>query len=421
MTSVGALLVLLGPAIALLPEAEPPPSPTLGGSLASGTASSPGRLASGSTTFPGPLASGPGAGASRPFWPSGARHASTWTSSTARAPEVAFLPTEEAERRGSPIDPRLRRAFGQRLRTAAGRRLVERGFVVIRHETTLRALSSLGGRPCPPAGCGRLAAERLGATHFVRSLLRRLEGDVCLAQVDLHIAPSGTSLRSLEARVDPCDLDGLLVQADGLGGRLGEGPRHQPPVGLPLTSAPLPDIHLADIPEIVFRDAVRTATTPSGARQFPLDRALEHYRSQSIQIFRDENGGVRFARNGELLGECALRRAVSAPISPETDEFCEGNGWAWAFLGIPAGGLLVWASAPQLDQGQLAGFVGVALGLITAVTSGALAATRMRFGHADASGEYRSSFAELERLARSSNRSLRRELGLTEAEVGLLP
>jgi hypothetical protein len=332
-------------------------------------------------------------------------------SSTAAAggarPEVAIFPTAPAPGAGLVLRVDHRRAFSRALAAAARRRFVERRWRVVPAEATDLALAAVD-RPAE-------AAARLGARRDLTSSLRRVDGSTCEARATLRHRQR--TLRALRAPVTPCTLDRLLVRADDLGREIARGPRFRPRPTTSLSSTPLPDLHLSAIPDIRPPELTVTTTAP---RPLPLDRALAQYRETAIRVFRDPAGRLRFARRGRLIGECGLRRAASAPLTRAQREFCEGNGWIWSLVGVPAGGLLAAASYPELERGHLHGFVGVSVGVISAVTAAALALTLSELGHAPESGAYASDPEVLKRLAEQKNAQLRRELGLTAAETRLL-
>ena len=322
--------------------------------------------------------------------------------------KVLILPVEVT---GSADAPDIRRqAFQTVFEQRLALRLRQRVVVALPSAVAARALSTEACRE----DCAAAAARALGADAWTEARIERRAGALgCRILTTLRGAPEGAVLREARATLERCGPDALELQAEILADRLGVGPRRAPPVDAPLSSSPVPDLRIHDLPDVKLR-AVRTATTP---RRFPLDRALRVYRARAIAVVEDDRGRTLFVQDGRPLGECGLRQVVDAPLPPAVREHCEGNDWIWALLGVPAGGVLAAVSFPDLEGGNLHGFVGVSTGLVVASASAILGLAASRRGHAPDSGAYLTDDDALARLARAGNARLREELELSEAEI----
>lgn len=303
-------------------------------------------------------------------------------------------------------------AFTRVLRSGAHDIFRERRWSIIEGGALNLALAAAPPRPIRSGPAHRKAASRLELNAWISPRIHRhLDG--CRVEVFLMFEGDDEPQGSFRRSLTPCSLDGLVAAASVIPAALLEGPRQPWPVTVPLSATRVPDLHVRGLPDVPAV-GVATSTVPQA-----LEPSLAQYRQRAVLAFEDERGVLRFVRNGELLGECGLRRAVAAPISASTHSFCHGNDWVWAFLGVPVGGFVAWISYPDFEQGNLHGFVGFTAGVLGAVTSATLAAALMKFGTDPGEGRYLASSLELRALARGGNTRLRAELGLSEAEAKL--
>lgn len=333
-------------------------------------------------------------------------------------PVAAFHETQAdaGHEEGAPIPSGFRLAFSSELERWASTHLMERGWGFVGSS----AASVESGRP--------------EVTHVIRSRILRELGGGCRLKVSFQrMADAKAETRT--GSLKPCALDGLLLWAETSARALFTGPRIAAPVTAPFTTQFVPDLNIASLPDITLRavpeaswhrsSPVRVGPVPveptqrSRRGQVPFGRAQRAYAASAIHVFKDHGGRTRFAKDGVLLDECALRRATNAAIPSDVHTFCSGNDWVWALLGVPAGGLLAYASFPEFEQGNLHGVAGTTLGITAAIATGVLALSMMRFGHSAESGEYHSRPQDLKRLAAEENRRLREALGLSEAETQL--
>lgn len=331
-------------------------------------------------------------------------------------PRVALFPTHVREPPGglAALAPSFTQAFSDELLDAAAAVFAWRRFELVPDEELLGALAREA--ECQDSSCyGRLALE-LGANHWVASALIRAGEDLCLTRVVLFDVLREQTIRQLERDLRPCSANNLLVAAAELGQQIADG--EQAPAAITLRLTPLPVAHL-DIPDVseIARHAVDTSTR-ARTSGLSLERALELYRDQHMFIFESDDGRDYYVvRNGKLLTECDARRAATAPLPDELRDYCDGNDWEWAWLGLPAGGLLMLGSSSGLQEGDTVSVFGFGLGLITAGVTTALALLLNEDAKSAEDARYLSGREAMERLVENANAQLRRTLDLSEAEV----
>lgn len=331
-------------------------------------------------------------------------------------PRVLILPTISGEvvSREPRLDDAALSAFSREMGDAAADVFAWRRWSMVspeESETREKAEASIA--PCRTLECAKAQAGSAGATHALFSRLTRTRDGNCTAFLSLYDRVKDEESRTLKEIIAPCAADNLLSSALDLGRRIAEGPRA--PVAVTVSLTPL-DLRPLDIPDIPDVAEYATTTSTRARKGYPLDRALEIYRTQHMFVFEDETNprGFYVARDGRLLDECDARRAASAVLTSEIIESCEGNSWEWAWAGVPVGLLVTLLSADSLADGGTFSF---SFGLGLSVASAAIAT----FFNVDASpledGVHYSSREEIERMVAQSNATLRRSLDLTEADV----
>ncbi len=319
-------------------------------------------------------------------------------------------PRDEVARDKIALDAQAGLVFGAEVADAARATFLWRRWDLASAE----ALTQLGLDPlgCADDVCLESVALAAGATHWLAVHLSSNES-VCLGTVSLKDLYRGI-VKRLDERIEPCTPDRLLSAAARLGDAIAEGPRAPPRITVNLTLLTLPDLDLPDVPNVTRQvsTATRTRTGPD------LEQALLMYREQHVIAF-DEGDSFFVARGGKLLTECDLRRAASAPISPEIRNFCDGNDWEWAWIGTAAGGLVAWGSSSGLDEGNTVSVFGFGIGLGSALVCAGLAIFLDQDRQDPSEGSYFSPREDLEALVQRNNSDLRRVLDLTEAEVEL--
>lgn len=287
--------------------------------------------------------------------------------------------------------------------------------VVARRELERRGFRYSSDRRPP---CIDLSCPTLGEPDYVLVTTWTEQdadtGRACTLTVSLRRRRDNTEVGRGSGRAEPCDLDGARLLIESATARAAVGPRRPAATTAPLALTTLEDLDIPDLPDVPYYDVPTSTST-----QPPLDEALRRYAQGRIVVFEDGDT-LRFARNDVLLGECGLRQALGAPVPDRVHSFCHGNLWVWAYVGVPVGGALAAVSYPELEQGNLAGFVGFAMGLVGAVTSAALATAFMEFGTDPRDGRYATDTAVLIDLAEDGNTRLRRELGLSRTDLDLL-
>ncbi len=339
------------------------------------------------------------------------------TISKSGGPKVVFFTIESpATAVGVPVlPPATISAFAEEFSESGQRNLRFRGFSIVSEAESGRALVKAQEGACSGSQCTLTTARSFGATYYVTVKLSRPSASQCIAEAYFVALKSGYSSRDISKDVSPCTGDRLLSTAQDLGLELTHGPAIGPEVTVSLTPRTVPNIAIASIPDI-SRHYVETST--KGRRGgIALSRALQIYQDRYVTQFHDSEGQFRMAQRRRLIGECALRRIAAEPLGEEILEFCEGNSWIWASLGVPAGVLVAWASYPELEQDSMAGFLGFTLGALGAVTSGVLALTYTKFSHSPEEAKYYSPPRELSKMVFKANRQLRKDLGLSEADV----
>lgn len=323
-------------------------------------------------------------------------------------PAVVFYSGVPQDLGQGTVSSALYRTFGETLREAAAPIYVERRWRAVGFDPKSPPMV------CDLASC--FAAARIaGASTFVRTLLLA-DAPGCRLRVERHRVEGRALVRHLERRLERCGLDAIAVAARDLGRALATGPRFGWAPTEDLTPVTLAELYVPSIPDVTLR-SVRTSSL---ARERPLADALQRWSQSAITVFDDEEGRARFALRGHLLDECDLRRVVGQRPTPEQTAFCDGNHWAWLLVGVPVGGLLAWASSPEMDRGSIGGFAGVSVGVLGAVTTGVLGLTLMRQGHGPESAEYHSRPETLRALAEDYNAKLRSKLDLSVLETETL-
>jgi hypothetical protein len=333
------------------------------------------------------------------------------------APLLAIYPSRVVETTrtdAEPISKERTLGFSSELGESAGAVFDWRRWEIAPIADVERAVSE-SDEECTSPGCRGRVAAMIGATHWMESTLTDLGKKVCRAEVRLYELPSNVLARSEIKDVRPCISDNLVAAALELGQKIAEGPRAPVQVTLNLTDL---EVRSIDIPDVGEVRKIHTATAAKTRRGYELDRALEIYRAQHMIIVEDQ-GETFIARNGKLLTECDARLAASAPLPTEIREYCFGNDWDWAWLGLPAGGLIALGSFSGFQDGDLMGVVGFTIGLGSAITSAALAIALNENEKKPEAHVYVSSPEDLAVLVDKANDELRRTLDLTEAEVEL--
>lgn len=344
------------------------------------------------------------------------------TATTARhrydGPAVAIFPayTPPLVAGRSTVDEQRVRAFGAQLATAAGKVFAWRRWTIVPDTELADAIeaTTVDG-PCQDDLCYARIGHRVGATHaMIASLIAPREG-TCRARVAYYDLASAALLEHVDRVIAPCSDDNLLAVSSQIGQTLADGPRAPVRVTLNLTSRTIPVLDIPDVEEVP-RYIVETSTRTD--RVFELERALEIYEQQHMFVFDSDDGDTYYiARGGRLLSECDARRVASAPRPDAMTEFCDGNDWEWAWLGVPFGGLVMLGSSSSFDDGGFVGVVGMGIGGIVAIASAAVAIALNVDAKDPRDGEYYSVRAEVEAIVKSANEKLREQLDLTEAEV----
>jgi hypothetical protein len=216
-------------------------------------------------------------------------------------------------------------------------------------------------------------------------------------------------VRILEERIAPCSAQRLLERGEDLGRRMAEGPPAERTVSLELTPLEVPSIDIPDVPDV---ELVATATRSAS---LTLEKALEVYRLQSMQLHEDPAGRIYIARAGRLLDDCSMLRAASRPIPEAIESRCDGNLWELGWLTLPVGGIAVVPTAADLDDTAVPFIASVAF----AVTGPLLALLFDEDELDPAAGEHVLPREEIEQVVADSNAELRRSIGLTEADVAI--
>ncbi|MEQ9501964.1 MAG: hypothetical protein RIT81_34140 [Deltaproteobacteria bacterium] len=333
-------------------------------------------------------------------------------------PAVAIFPsyTPELVRGLLPISEARRRAFGAELGVAASEVLDWRRWFVIPDADLAEAIAegTINGE-CQDDLCFAEIGVRAGATHALISSLVAPRPNTCRVNVTLYDLLGAEVISEVERAVAPCSDDNLLSTASDIGRTIVDGPRAPVRVTLNLTPRTLPTVDIPDVPDVP-RYIVDTSSRTD--RVFELERALQIYEEQHMYVFDSDDGETFYiARGGRLLSECDARRVASAPRTPEITEFCDGNDWEWAWLGVPFGGVVMLGSYGNFLDGGFVGVIGMGIGGILTVTSAALAIALNVDKKDPRDGTYYSSRKQIEAIVKDSNAGLRKQLDLTEAEV----
>ncbi len=346
---------------------------------------------------------------------------STSTTSALRryvGPAVALFPsyTPELVRGMLPISEARRAAFGAELGRAAEEVLDwRRWFVVPSAELAEAIADGTANGECQDDLCFAEIGVRAGATHAVVSSLVAPRPNTCRATVVLYDLLKAEIASEVDRMIEPCNDDNLLSAAADIGRTIVDGPRAPVRVTLNLTPR---DIPVVDIPDVSDVPRYHVDTSSRTDRVFELERALEIYEEQHMFVFDSDDGDTYYiTRGGRLLSECDVRRVASAPRPPHIAEFCDGNDWEWAWLGVPFGGIVMLGSYGDFLDGGFVGVIGMGFGGIMTIASAAVAIALNVDKKDPRDGEYYSTRAEIEAIVKESNANLRKQLDLTEAEV----
>lgn len=333
-------------------------------------------------------------------------------------PAVAIFPSYSPElvRGLLPIAEARRAAFGAELGSAAGEVLDWRRWFVVPDKELAEAIAdgTVNGE-CQDDVCFAEIGVRAGATHALISSIVAPRPNTCRASVALYDLLKAEVAAEVDRIIEPCNDDNLLSVAADIGRTIVDGPRAPVRVTLNLTPR---DIPVVDIPDVADVPRYHVDTSSRTDRVFELERALEIYEEQHMFVFDSEDGETFFITRGKrILSECDVRRVASAPRPPEIAEFCDGNDWEWAWLGVPFGGVVMLGSWGDFLDGGFVGVIGMGFGGIMAIASMATAIALNVDKKDPRDGEYYSSRAEIEAIVKASNANLRKQLDLTEAEV----
>jgi hypothetical protein len=278
-----------------------------------------------------------------------------------------------------------------------------------------RRLEPIQSEACPTAECVAKAVARAGASLWVSSEIATSPDDPsCRARASSYDGATGKLLKTVEDQIRPCLADQILATAEEFGRRLAEGPRAPLPIALALTPLSVPSLDIPDIPDVKLN---RTSTEARARSAFDLGRALEVYRTQHMFLFEEDDGRIFVARNGRLLDDCDVMKVASQTVPPKLDEFCHGNMWELAWLGVPLGAVITLVGAT--DHDSVGGPVTLLVGLSSLIVSPILALL-LNVDAADVQrGEHLATRSELEALIANSNEALRRSLGIGASDVGL--
>lgn len=316
------------------------------------------------------------------------------------------------------LEGRRLRAFTRALQTAARERFRWRRFRVAAESDVEAEIAKFGGPgQCLDARCYDGVTDRLGGSHWLAALVVEREAGVCLATVVLEDRRNRARAHRVEREVSPCTTDNLVAAGRGIGRAVADGPRAPVRVTLDLTDLSPPSVGIPDVPEV---ELLATSTAVLQRGELSLDEALSVYKRRYLYAFDQElRDGTRtlVARDQRLIGECAIRRAAGAPIDDEIEEFCDGNNWEWAWLGVPVGAVVSFGSFRGLRSGSAPGVLGFVFGTMTGIISGALALILNEDAADPEEGEYWSHPRDLEAMVETANARLRETLRVTAAEV----
>ena len=343
------------------------------------------------------------------------------TSADVRTLRVALMPTyaKPLERGPSVLDGRALRAFTRELHDEAARAFQQRRWSVASRRSVDKAIQEWGGRTkCLDARCYDRIAPKLGASHWLAARLVEAPGKRCFATVVLEDLLAGERDFRAEEKIEPCTIDNVVAVARQLARDASAGPRAPVRVSQSLTDLGVPSIELRVLPDL---ETLKTSTTPRERKELGLDQALAIYKQRHLIAFNQEleenQWHVLVAQDGKLVDECTIRKAAGLPIDDDLETFCEGNHWEWAWLGVPAGGLVAAGSFRGLLRGSAPGVLGFVFGTLAAVVSGSLALALNVDASEPDEGEYWSHWTTLQRMVEAGNEELRAKLDLTPEEV----
>ncbi len=274
-----------------------------------------------------------------------------------------------------------------------------------------------GQTKCLDARCYDGIAIKLQATHWLAARLVEGPKRSCFATVVLEDLLEGERDYRAQRKIAPCTIDNAVAAAQDLGRQVARGPRTPIRITESFTDLAAPSLSIPSLPDL---KSLATSTTPRDRKDLTLDRALGVYKRHYLIAFSqelDDDWHTFVARNGKLVDECTVRKAAGLEISDALDEYCHGNNWEWAWLGVPVGAVVSLGSIRGLQHGTAPGVLGFVFGALASLVSGTLALA-LNVDSADPkSGEYWSHWLDLERMVETGNEELRRKLHLSAAEV----
>ncbi len=339
--------------------------------------------------------------------------AATSTASASTDVRVVILPSITLDRGGGvrAVEEPVRALFDDAFRDAAeGTFLARRLEVVEREQVAAHTQAVVGDILCVTSACAHQIARRAEATSWLVAVLVRNDAG-CRARATLFDLTRARVAQRLDQDVVPCTPDKVLRAAEDLGQRVADGPRRSQPVGLSLTPLSLPEVGIDDIEDLEFT----VTSTTERTRQVGVTpaRALALYHKHEFALRPNAQGYMMAVRGRTPISDCDLMVAAGRKATREELMSCEGNWWELAYLTAPVGAVML---VPVLgsDEPSLA-IGGLAVALL--LTGPLLAITRNRDAHDPTEGEHVVPLEELEDLVVRANATLRRELGLSEAEV----
>lgn len=339
--------------------------------------------------------------------------AATSTASASTDARVVILPSITLDRGGGvrAVDEPTRALFDEAFRDAAeGTFLARRLEVVERDVTDAFTREVVGDVLCVTSACAHQIARRSEATSWLVGVIVRNDAG-CRARATLFDMTRARVAQRLDQDVAPCTPDRVLRAAEDLGQRIADGPRRPQPVGLSLTPLSLPEVGLEDIDDLEFTFTSTTERT----KQIGVspERAIALYHKHEFALRPNAQGYMMAVRGRTPISDCDLMVAAGRKATREELMSCSGNWWELAYLTAPVGAVMLipvlGADEPSIALGGLA---------VTLLVSGPLLALAYnRDAHDPSEGEHVVPLDDLEDLVVRANATLRRELGLSEAEV----
>lgn len=273
-----------------------------------------------------------------------------------------------------------------------------------------------GKADCATAECYSRLALSAGASHWLASKFVMTSESRCAARVIIYDMRAEKILRRRDVRINPCTADRLLQAAHQLGVDTSEGARAAPPITVDLTPRSIIDLDIPDIPDF---SRTQTETSTTDKRRVSLPLALENYRRKHMVLIFVEGtyDQVIIVRDGKAISECDALRAASQEVSAAQREWCDGNYWEWAWLGVGGGALVSYASARSMTEGEFGGVFFYSLGIATVIASGITAIVKNENAKDPHEGRHQMRTEQIMELVARSNAALRKEYGLSESEV----